>query len=135
MAAPTTKIPTGSRPAPVQPLTVAKPKSGPTRVAAPAAPTAETRVAREHRATRDECATQRKELLVTDHIVKGKANNARPGSLRFNIIAAVQASKTVADACAKEVNGTGKYAETPYRVKKVDVGFCLGNGFITIKPR
>jgi len=107
-----------------KPVTNTAPKSS--------APTAETKAAREHRATRDICAASRKELLITDKIHKGKDNSARPGSLRYNIVDAVQKSKTVGDAVMKEVLGAGKHAEEPYKIKKVDVGFCLGNGFITV---
>lgn len=135
MAKPTTTtITAGSRPAPVLPP-APKPKTlVPTGKSAAVPASSETKSNREHRATRDACAVVRKEMLITDLITPAKPNNARQGSLRYNIIEAVQKSKTVGEAVTKQVNGTGKYANDPYTIKKVDVGFCLGNGFITTKP-
>lgn len=141
MATPATK---SNKPAQVAPLAVAaakaKPaivpvaKAVPTAKAADAPVSAETKTAKPARATRDACAAVRKELSITDTIVVGKANNARQGSLRYNIIAAIQGSKTVAEAMDKQVNGAGKYASEPYGIKKVDIGFTIGNGFITTTP-
>jgi len=135
MATPTTK---SNKPAQVAPLAIAKAAASPTKVAptvkAAAAPAGtDTKTAREHKATRDACAAVRKEMLITDVITRGKANNSRPGSLRFNIVEAIATSKTVGEACTKQVHG-GKYVTEPYAIKKVDCGFALGNGFITTKP-
>lgn len=130
MATSTTKLPTNARPG-VKPGKVEPPAKN-TVVAKVATPTAETKKVRENRATRDACAVSRKELLITDKLAPtAKVNNARAGSLRYNIIEAVRRSNTVGAALTQKVRGTGKFADTDYTVKKVDVGFCLGNGFVT----
>lgn len=106
----------------------------PVKVAVPlaAGPTAETKVSRVARADRPACADARKEINGTDIIHSAKPYADRQGTLRANIVAAIQASKTVWDACKKEVNGPGKHAELAYTVKRVDVGFAIGNGYITV---
>lgn len=136
MAAPTTTK--SNKPAQVAPLAAAKvaaakSSAAPTKVTPLATATPqEPKVRKSNRADRAACAAQRKGLGLGDKIVKGKANDTGNGSLRSNIVNAIQASKTVGAAVVKQVTG-GKYtAEAPYQVKKVDVGFALGNGYITI---
>ena len=88
------------------------------------------------RADRDGCKAKRVEIHPLDIITPtGKTNDARQGSLRYNIVEAVITSATVKAACSKEVNGaTGtKHEKLPYRVKLVDVGFVVGNGFATTR--
>lgn len=129
-----------NKPAQVAPLAAAKaaaivkasPSPATTKVAKDLAASAETKAQREHRATREVCATVRKELAIGDKIVKAKANDTRNGSLRHNIVNAIQSAKTVGAACESQVTG-GKYTtDAPYTVKKTDVGFALGNGYITV---
>lgn len=97
-----------------------------------------------NRASRSACNAVRAELvakhaenktpLAADAIkATTKPNDAKPG-LRFNIIEACRASKTVAEAMTKQVLGKpgSKHDKDPYKVKMVDVIFCRTNGFITI---
>lgn len=98
----------------------------------PAETTKTTRIVRVDRET---CAAARKDADPRSAIkATDKPNNARPGTMRHAIIEAVRSAKDIVDACTKEVNGAEgtKHAEVPYRIRKVDVGFCIANGFITL---
>jgi len=93
-----------------------------------------TKEAKAKRADRDGCKDARTTIGARDSIhPTGKTNDARQGSLRYNILEAILSSARVIDACAKEVHGAPgtKHETLPYRVKLVDVGFAAGNGFIT----
>jgi hypothetical protein len=137
-----TKISAGSRPAPALP---AAPAAAATRerrdhgshikaIKQADVPEGVAKAVRSHLADRPTCAIVRKEAANSDLITKAADTTARQGSLRYNIMVAIQSSKTVADAIAKEVHGPGKHeaADKPYRIKRVDVGFALANGLITL---
>jgi hypothetical protein len=132
MAATSTKIPAGSRPAPALPAALPKAKVQPIKKAD--APEGVAKAVRSHLADRPACAAIRKEIANSDIITKAADTTARQGSLRYNIMKAIQESKTVAEAITKEVHGPGKHAasDKPYRIKRVDVGFALANGLITL---
>jgi len=96
------------------------------------------------RATRRECAEVKAILIKQALDAKqpvdadrlrptSKANDAK-GKLRFNIIEACRASATVGDAKKRTVFGApgSKHDEEPYRLKMVDVCFCITNGFVEV---
>jgi len=86
------------------------------------------------RADRPACAQVRKEMGNTDLITKAKDYEGRQGTLRHAIVVAIQDSATVWDAVKQQVNGPGKHATEAYTIKRVDVGFALANGYITVTP-
>lgn len=110
-------------------------QAGPTK--APAAPEAVSEnkgTGKLKRADRPACAQVRKEMGNTDLITKAKDYEGRQGTLRHAIVVAIQGSATVWDAVKQQVNGPGKHATEAYTIKKVDVGFALANGYITVTP-
>lgn len=130
----------GRATAPASPTAVAKSKVAPfvpaakTPVAAPTAPVAETKAPRVKKADRPACAEVRKDMGNTDIIRRAREYDGRQGTLRHAIVVAIQESATVWDAVKKQVNGPGKHSELAYTIKRVDVGFALANGYITISP-
>ena len=123
---------------PTSTLVVAKPTIvAATKTAVTETIAAVTKAAKEtkpKRADRDGCKASRVTIHPLDHIAPtGKVNDARQGSLRYNIVEAIVGSPTVKSACSKEVFGAPgtKHEKLGYRVKLVDVGFAAGNGFIT----
>jgi hypothetical protein len=131
MAATSTKIPAGSRPAPALP---AAPKAKVQPIKQADVPEGVAKAVRGHLADRPTCSAIRKEIANSDIITKAADTTARQGSLRYNIMKAIQASATVAEAISKEVHGPGKHEalDKPYRIKRVDVGFARANGLITL---
>lgn len=132
----------GLEPAPskavtAKPTIVAATKTAVTETVAAVTKAAVTKAvaaAKPKRADRDSCKAARTEIHALDTITTtDKVNNARQGSLRYNIVEAIRTSPRVKEACSQEVYGAAgtKHATTPYRVKLVDVGFAAGNGFIT----
>lgn len=112
-----------------------KPASAKTQVAVLDAATTETK-GRVRRADRPSCAASRGEMGNQDTIKVLRPYDGR-GGLRANIVKAIQSAKTVWDACKIEVldpNPGKKHSETPYTVKKVDLGFAAANGYIQVVP-
>lgn len=97
-----------------------------------------------HRASRYQCAEVRailvkaavatKQPVAADKLRATSKPNDAKGVLRYNIIEAVRNSATVGDALAKSVLGKpgSKHDNLPYRIKMVDVGFVIANGFADI---
>lgn len=123
------------------PSAVEQPKKskGPTKsvnqvAVSEAAPSTETKVAKAKKASREACAAVRSEANKTDLITKAKEYTDRAG-LRRSIVEAIQGAATVWDACKIQVldpNPGKKHSELKYTIKKVDVGFALANGYITL---
>lgn len=122
----------------VSPVAAATPKVAPVtetkKVVAKAPASTETKVAKERRKDRPACLEVRKAMGNEDIIKKAKSYDGRQGTLRCAIVEAIQSAATVWDACKLEVTGPGKHESLPYRIKKVDVGFALANGYITVTP-
>ena len=112
----------------------AAPVSSTKAAVAKAPASTETKVAKERRKDRADCLEVRKAMGNEDLIKKAKNYDGRQGTLRAAIVEAIQSAATVWDACKLEVSGPGKHESLPYRIKKVDVGFALANGYITITP-
>lgn len=118
---------------PAKPAKLVDTKAPATVAKAPETKAPEEKAKRQTTATREACKEARKELDARAGIKStGKPIAARAGSLRYNILKAIMESKTGVEACQKEVNGPGKHETTPYRIKMVDVGFAIGNGYITV---
>ena len=99
-----------------------------------------------NRASRSACNVVRAEVLAhaieakvpveADVLVPtGKFNDARNPDLRYNLINAIVGSPTVGDALALSVFGKPgtKHDSNAYKIRMVDVVFCITNGFVDIK--
>jgi hypothetical protein len=125
--------PKTSKVAPLAVAPVVKPTLVPALVQTPVAVDNAPATKTPKTATRDACKEVRKDLDARATITPtDKAIDARKGSLRYNILEAIRKATTVVDACSHEVNGPGKHAVDPYTIKKVDVGFAIANGYITV---
>ena len=100
-------------------------------------------------ASRDECLAVREDLLARCEAkgiplediklapgspLVGGPITIRPGSLRFNIVQHIQASSTIRQALYGFVYGAEgtKHSPSggdPYKIKFVDIGFSIANGF------
>lgn len=110
-------------------------QAGPTKTPAPAEAVSETKgTGKLKRADRPACAAVRAAMGNTDIISAAKPYEGRQGTLRHAIVVAIQTSPTVWDAVKKQVNGPGKHEQNAYTIKRVDVGFALANGYITVTP-
>lgn len=81
-------------------------------------------------------ATEAKVPVEADVLVPtGKPNDAKNPGLRYNLIEAVVASPTVGDALAQSVFGKpgSKHDTVAYKVRMVDVVFCITNGFVSVR--
>ena len=118
--------------------TITKKSSTPRVTVVTTPKTAEPKVTKTHRLSVRGCAAELKTIAVKrekpqawtggDAIRAGKENDAKPG-FRRNMIDALQQATVINDALGKKViNKNGDLQS----IGKVDVGFAIANGFITL---